>query len=279
MLPTFLIIGAMKSGTTSLYAYLKEHPEIGMPYNKEPDFFSNESCWTKGLTWYEGLFDGFKNKTARGEASVNYTKFPYYKDVPERICSIIPQVKLIYVLRSPVERTYSHYVHNVFAGIEAESFENAIRNKPLYIQASLYYSQIEQYLKYFPRENMLIFLLDDLKNYPLATVQKVFAFLGVNSGFVPEGISEVRHQGAAKRGQDNLFMKLLRKSPFYHIAVAVLPDSLKDLFACLLKKKICRPAPMSDAMHNQLLQMLSADIDKLSSFLDRDLSVWTAPKM
>lgn len=278
MLPTFLIIGAMKSGTTSLYAYLKEHPQIGMPVNKEPDFFSNELVWQRGLSWYENLFDAFQEKTALGEASVNYTKYPYYDNVPSRIASILPGVKLIYILRPPVERIYSHYLHNVYAGIEDESFEQAVANKPLYIQTSLYYTQIEQFLHHFAQERLMVLLLEDLQQQPLATVQRIFAFLGVDASYVPPNIHVIKHQGKLKRGSDNVLMKFLRKTRCYHAAADKLPNPVKDLSSYLLKKKVSKPEPMSVSLYNKLLSELLEDIERLSRFLNRDLTAWISQK-
>ncbi len=278
MLPNFLIIGAMKSGTTSLYAYLREHPEIGMPVIKEPNFFSDNSVWAKGVKWYESLFANCQDNKVIGEASVNYTKYPYYKDVPKRIFSLIPQVKLIYVLRSPIERIYSHYMHNVFAGIEHDPIEKAIFEKPLYIHTSLYYTQIEQFLQYFPRENLMVFLFDDLKRDPLGTVRNIFAFLGVDSSFIPPNIHEVKHRTKMKKGVDNFIMKVLRRQRFYSLLTNKLPEGLKLAGAVFLKKKISEPGPMTDRLHDELLSIISPDMSRLACFLGRDLSCWNLQK-
>ncbi len=278
MLPNFLIIGAMKSGTTSLYSYLRTHPDIFMPTNKEPGFFSNEPVWNKGIIWYESLFAGSENQKARGEASVNYTKHPYYENVPSRIQSLCQDVKLIYILRSPVERIYSHYLHNVYAAIESLPFEQAIEKRPLYIQASQYYFQIEQYLDFFPRDNLLILILDDMKSNPLGTVKQVFNFIGVDNSFIPPNINEVKHQAKLKRGRDNALMKILRRSPFYHYLSDILPDNIKAFSGIMLKQKLQGAEPISGKMHNVIIDRIKPDTLRLSEFLRRDLDFWDLDK-
>lgn len=264
----------MKSGTTSLYSYLKNHPDVFMPANKEPAFFSNERIWNKGVKWYESLFIGQEDKKAVGEASVNYTKFPYYKSVPERIYALIPEVRLIYVLRSPVDRIYSHYLHNVYAGIEHDPLQKAIVEKPLYIQTSLYYTQIEQYLKHFDREQLLILLLDDMKEDPADTTRQVFEFLQVDSTYVPPNITEVRHQTKEKRGKDNNIMKMLRKTPLYPYLKEKIPSDIKSKAGLILKTKIQQTEPLSDSIKKKLYHYVSNDLGKMAAFLNRDLSFW-----
>jgi hypothetical protein len=268
----------MKSGTTSLYAYLKEHPEIFMPAVKEPNFFCNDILWAKSVRWYESLFKSDNKKKAFGEASVGYTKHPYYKDVPKRIFSLVPNMKLIYILRSPIERIYSHYWHNVYSAIESYPLERAISENPLYIQTSLYHYQIEQYLKFFEKRNLLVILLDDLKKEPLKVAGTVFNFLSVDSSFIPPNIYEVKHQTKSKRGRDNFLMKLIRRMPAYFYLSDLLPHRLKTLSGFLLKKKLGEPEPMTEDLISKLNSALIDDVHKLSDFLDRDLSVWELKK-
>src|SRR6266568_8270036 len=117
-LPNFLIVGAMKSGTSSLWSYLRSHPQVFMPDMKEPMFFVEKKNWSKGLDWYRGLFDDAGEAVAIGEASQPYTMAHSFPGVPGRIVSLIPDVKIIYVLRHPVERMRSHYLHDRVIGTE-----------------------------------------------------------------------------------------------------------------------------------------------------------------
>jgi len=274
MLPNFLIIGAMKSGTTSLYHYMKTHPEIFLSSIKEPNFFTKD-IQKKDLEWYKSLFSDGKKAKALGEASVNYSKYPHYTGVPQRIASLNKNIKLIYVLRNPLARTCSHYLHNIYAGIEPDSFKEAIAKRPLYIQASLYYMQIQEYLKFFPREQLLIFLLDDLKKNPRDTVKKVFTFLDVDNQFMPPNIDEVKHQTKSKKGKDTIVVKIMKKLPFYHQINNNISDSLKQFIGIFFKKKIMVIPPKQADIPSDIIKLIKEDIAKLSDFLNRDLSFWT----
>lgn len=179
--PNFLVLGAMKSGTTSLYHYLRAHPEVFMPGLKEVDFFTTEMNWSKGWRWYARQFeDAPPEASALGEASTSYTKHPRYPGVPGRIAQYLPDAKLIYVVRHPIDRMRSHYQHNVALGEERTPIDEALISNPAYFDCSRYAMQIERYLEHFPRERVLLLTSEDLRHERAATVRKVLAFLEVD---------------------------------------------------------------------------------------------------
>ncbi len=182
MLPTFLVIGAMKAGTTSLAEYLSAHPEIFLTAEKEPHFFSFRDRQALGLEWYESLFDRADGAIARGEASTTYTKYPQYAGVAQRIAEHLPDARLIYIIRDPIDRIRSQYQHHVAIGIERAPFEEAVLENPYYVDFSRYACQIEQYLEHFPREQLLIVTSEDLRRERVATLGKVYDFVGVDEG-------------------------------------------------------------------------------------------------
>jgi hypothetical protein len=180
-LPNFLVIGAMKSGTTSLYHYLRAHPQVYMPELKEVDFFTTELNWGKGWRWYHRQFeDPPMEATALGEASTSYTKHPRYPGVSERIAGYLPEAKLIYVVRNPIDRMRSHYQHNVALGDERAPIDEALLTNPAYLDCSRYSMQLERYLEHFERDRILIFSSEDLRHYREQTMRKVLAFLDVD---------------------------------------------------------------------------------------------------
>lgn len=188
-LPTFLIIGAMKAGTTSLYHYLREHPSVFMPEYKAPEYFAGGSHWQRGIGWYRGLFSAAPpSAVALGEASNVYTKYPRYAGVPERIALTIPDVKLIYSIRDPVDRIRSHWQTRAAEGVEKLPIEHAVLANPIYLDYSRYAMQLEQYLKVFRREQILIVRAEDLRDDRHTTVRQVYEFLGVDPGYVPPNI-------------------------------------------------------------------------------------------
>jgi Sulfotransferase domain len=185
-LPTFIVIGAMKAGTTSLYHYLRHHEQIFMPRVKELDFFVADHNWTRGLDWYRRQFADAGDAVARGEASTLYTKYPEHRGVPRRIATVLPDVRLIYVVRDPLVRLRSHYQHRVMTGAETDPPEVALFSNPVYLDCSRYAMQLEQYLDHFSRQQILLVTSEALRTDRRATVQGVYRFLGVADDAVPD---------------------------------------------------------------------------------------------
>ena len=189
--PNFLVLGAMKSGTTSLYHYLRAHPEVFMPELKEVDFFTTELNWGKGWKWYARQFeDAPASARALGEASTSYTKHPRYADVAERIARYLPQARLIYVVRHPIDRMRSHYQHNLALGEERLPIDEALLSNPAYIDCSRYAMQLERYLEHFPREQILVFSSEALRHERVETMRKVLEFLGIDPKVDPSSLEE-----------------------------------------------------------------------------------------
>lgn len=198
-LPTFIVIGAMKAGTTSLYHYLRNHDEIFMSRIKELDFFAEKGNLHRGLDWYRHQFSEAGDAVARGEASTLYTKYPEHDGVPARIAEVMPDVRLIYVVRDPIVRLRSHYQHRVMTGAETAPPETALFEYPVYLHTSSYGMQLEQYLDHFPREQILVVTSEGLKADRLATVQQVYSFLGVDPSRVPDVLDQEFYRTAQRR--------------------------------------------------------------------------------
>jgi hypothetical protein len=198
-LPNFLIIGAQKAGTTALYAYLRWHPAIGGPFWKEVSFFDRH--WARGEAWYRGQFPLRRHGRLAGEASPSYVFHPL---APDRVASLVPDVKLIVLLREPGERAYSHYQHEVALGREPLSFEDALGAEDerlrgeverlsadpkafsfawwnhTYASRGLYADQLELWFELFPREQVLALTTDELGARPAETYATVLSFLGAS---------------------------------------------------------------------------------------------------
>lgn len=185
-LPNFLIIGAAKCGTTSLAAYLAAHPHVGMAKPKELNFFSLH--WDKGVDFYRQCFEGVRGHIV-GEASPSYTRYPLITGVPERIVSVIPDVRLIYLIRNPVERIRSDYRHRLYLGSErAPTLLEAIAQDPRYMALSRYANQIDQYLEWFSRDQLLIVEAERLKTARVGVVQQILRFLGADPEILPDNM-------------------------------------------------------------------------------------------
>jgi hypothetical protein len=197
VLPTFVVIGAMKTGTSSLASYLREHPQVFMTTPKEPGFFSMR--WDHGLPWYEALFDGAGEAVARGEASTNYTKAPSLPHVPERMARIIPDAKLVYVVRNPVNRIRSHYVHNAANKGERRKIGVAVRDNPDYLDFSRYSYQLRLFLEHYPRESILVVSSERLRTDREASLKDIFQFVGIDVGITVPNLHLEFNRGDDKR--------------------------------------------------------------------------------
>src|SRR5215475_5027581 len=198
-LPNLIIIGAMKCGTSSLHYYLGFHPQIVMSQQKELNFFIQERNWSKGIDWYKSHFTGAA--TVYGEASPNYTNYPFWTGVPERMASILPDAKLIYLVRDPIERMISQYIHEMAASPEQRTFSEAITDTDNnhYLSRSLYYVQLEQYLKHFSRSQILVLAQEELYAERRTVMETIFRFLEVDLTFSSEKFRQLRHLSKEKR--------------------------------------------------------------------------------
>lgn len=176
--PQFLIVGAMKCATTSLYDQLKSLPGIFMPQLKEPNFFSDDDIYELGTGWYQNLFSGAEPNDICGEASTHYTKFPTYPDTVTRITDILGAPKLIYVIRHPIERLISQYIHEWSQGVISEPINTALDTNPELIEYSRYAMQLSHYAESIGRENILVVQFEHIKQIPDTVLQTVCDFIG-----------------------------------------------------------------------------------------------------
>ena len=162
-LPDFIIIGAMKAGTTSLFNWLGVQSEVVMPQVKEPNFFSDDVSWRRGPEYYSSFFQDVPETKLTGEASVAYTDSGRAERVAERLKATIPSIRLIYVVRHPLDRLRSHFAHEVQRGRERRPFEDAlISSVAPYIRRSCYFTCLEPFLNSFDREQLCVIRFEDL---------------------------------------------------------------------------------------------------------------------
>ncbi|MEM7100809.1 MAG: sulfotransferase domain-containing protein [Pseudomonadota bacterium] len=194
MLPNFLIIGAPRSGTTWLAMNLREHPEIFMPRIKEVHYFDRH--FEEGQGFYEDFFTTATERVI-GEATPDYI---YYPEVPSRISALIPECKMILCLRNPIDRVYSRYWNSVAKYEENRdlSFEDKLREKPLFIDEGKYYTHLKRYYEHFSPDQFLILDFHEINNEPNAVLRRTYDFLGVAPDFVPETTDLVVNTAAAK---------------------------------------------------------------------------------
>lgn len=200
MLPTFIVIGARKSGTSSLWWYLRDHPQVFVPeHDKEPKYFVEERGWSLGQDWYESLFAPAQEDQARGELSTDYTAFPMYAGVPARMKSLIPDVRLVYIMRDPLEHLRSAYEYSLWLGTEARPIREALLYDARYLYECQYSLQIEQYLDHFPRSQMLLLTAEDLRHHRRETLQKLLRFIGVDADQLPANLHDELNRAEGRR--------------------------------------------------------------------------------
>jgi hypothetical protein len=267
----FLIIGAQKSGTTSLFEYVRRHPEIHMPQQKEMAFFSTERNYRRGPERYvKAILVGARPDAVCGEASVAYmdgTPFgglseAEYADfssaslhddaleevVPNRIKRLLPDVRLICVLRDPVERSYSHYRMAVLDRAESRTFDQAVahllepsalksaRVTPTidnsYIVNGEYFRVLKGFLRVFAREQLKVIFSDELAQRPGEVLSDVFRFVGVADDFVPDNLSTRYRKAATERRVGGLDLYALQgrlaHADFARAMWRSLPASIRD---------------------------------------------------
>jgi hypothetical protein len=195
--PNLIVIGGLKCGTTSLHHYLNLHPQIEMSRPKELNFFIEELNWELGAGWYASHFD--PGADVRGETSPHYTNRPRFEGVAERLAETAPDAKLVYMVRDPIARLLSHYVHNVGGGYEQRSLTEALAGDGgAYIDRGRYAFQLEPYLESVGSEQILVVSQDDLHAERDATLRRVFGFLGVDEDFTSPEFDRKWETGAAK---------------------------------------------------------------------------------
>jgi len=288
-MPNFLIIGAMKSGTTALYYYLEQHPEIYMSPVKEPNFFSpqeqeNAADAVTNIGTYQHLFRGGSGKKAIGEASHSCL---YEPRAAAEIRRYVPEAKLIAILRNPIDRAYSHFLHMVRSGTEPlDDFAQALREEEVgihkertfqdYIGRGLYYNQLKRYFGTFPQEQVRVYLYEDLSGAPISTVQDAFRFLKVDDSFVPD--VSLRRNVSGQPKYKTLDGLLRRQSPIKHAAKIYLPARMRwrlsKAFDDLKTRNLVEPPPVQSEVRRQLIRVYREDILRVQELIQRDLSGW-----
>lgn len=290
--PDFIIIGAMKSGTTTLHKYLSGHPDIFMTTPKEPGFFSRNEVFKKGFDWYLSLFQDAKMNQITGEASTCYSRWPAFDEVPERIFNFNNNVKLIYILRHPVERAYSHYGHLTFTDKKSfASFEDALSKENEIVLSSKYMLQLNKFLEYFPKEHILLVDFEELMNNPNNILVKIQKFIGCNVINLSLE-NNIKANKASETTVRNSFVAKLRKIRNLPgikslIDLTISQENRKKLRKgmvgaflnsflgkWLMKTKKDELSPMLPETRVNLLKEFKEDTHALEMFWGRDLSKW-----
>ena len=179
-LPDFVIIGAMKSGTTTLQAQLAAQPGIFMTTPKEPNFFSDDAVFARGAAWYRSLYEGAQPGDLKGEASTHYTKLPTWPRTVARMAEMLEAPRLIYVIRDPVARAVSHYIHEWSEGRMDRDSVTAFEEHPELVDYGRYAMQLEPYVAAFGIGSIHLTSLEQLKDDPDGELELIRRHLGLS---------------------------------------------------------------------------------------------------
>lgn len=293
--PAFIIIGAMKSGTTTLHAYLKRHPRIFFAEQKEPGYFGEDNKYAKGQDWYMGLFHGAREEQVCGEASASCTRLLEHPNAAPRMARLLPNARLIYVMRHPVERAYSHYAvimawRCTTKGLPPLTLAGALREYPTILDTSSYARQIERYLEYFDRRSILLLLLDDVRSRPEAVMDQVQRFVGVEPidllARKPLWLNQAGNAIVVREARRRF--DALRSSPGMGLLRKAVPTVLRRrirrrVLELLRHSRSVRCAadefrqglePLAGASRAALAAALKDETLRLEALLDRDLGEW-----
>jgi hypothetical protein len=231
--PDFLIIGAMKSATSSLYHQLRRQPGVYMPDLKEPNFFSDDDVFSRGARWYENLFESASPDDLCGEASTHYTKLPTYPRTLARLHEALADVRLVYVMRNPVDRLVSQYVHQWSEGEISCGIDEAIVRYPELVDYSRYAFQIAPYVETFGRGAVLPVFFENLKADSQVELERICRFLGYRGS--PEWQPDLK--------PDNVSSKRVRRFPLYGLLV--------DLQLAVRLRRMLVPKPVRTFIRRQ----------------------------
>lgn len=295
-MPNFLVIGAAKAGTTALCQYLAEHPQIYFSPQKEPRFFALEGetitfqgpgdltrfRYVTDVEKYEQLFKNVTNEIALGEGSTWYLYLP---KAAERIKHYIPDVKIIIMLRDPVERAYSNFSGLQREGVEPiKDFEVAIREESArirnnwsptwhYKQKGFYYPQLKRYFDLFDHNQIKVSLYDDFKVNSRMVVQDIYRFLGVDDTFNPDSSQKHNVSGIPKNQLLHQFLK--QSNPLRGFLHSLVPAKLRQQVKNnLINFNLDKLPPLSSEVRRQLIEEYREDILKTQDLINRDISQW-----
>ncbi|MPZ99201.1 MAG: hypothetical protein GEU80_07655 [Dehalococcoidia bacterium] len=274
-LPTFVLIGASRAGTTSTHHYLEEHPDVFVSHPKEPNYFleeGNPKRNVKTLPAYEALFAAARPDQARGECSVSYFRDPVSA---ERIRALVPDVQLLLFLRQPADRAYSSYLlrrrgdSNVR---ERRGPEEALAGpREELVQESLYADDIQRYFDLFGRERFHIEVLEHFAQDPLAAMSRIYTHIGVDPTFRPDTSQRYNEGWAARNARVNA---VLKHPAMRRAARTVFPRAVQQGIRDVARRNSSPPPPLSSELRARLNEFYRPDIERTGELIGRDLSFW-----
>ncbi|MEL6169580.1 MAG: sulfotransferase [Pseudomonadota bacterium] len=226
--PDFLIVGAMKCGTSTLAAQLAAQTGVFMTTPKEPNYFSDDDIYAKGPEWYASLFAPASPGDLKGEASTHYTKMPTYPETLDRLAAVLPSPKIIYVIRNPVARAVSHYIHEWTQGVMSGDIDDQFARHPELVDYGRYAMQIRPFLDRFGSENVLLLTQETMRSDPQGLLSEVADFLGRPGEFTWRDDLGDQNVSAAREKKLPLHSILVANPVATALRRTLVPQGLRD---------------------------------------------------
>lgn len=277
--PTFFIIGASKSGTTSLNRYMAGHPEIAMAEPQEPHQLLGPEYQGR-LDNYRALFAG--HQAIRGECSSGYSNYPYNAEIVDRIADTVPNASFVYLVRDPVDRAVAHYAQHVIKGDEHRPVDEALLPTPdnYYVAASRYATQLERYLSRFEFERILVLEQTELRNQRKETLRRAFEHVGADPGFWDPAF-EYEHNVRTGKNPQNVrlsgFGRFLRDSSLNAASRRLLPRRTREAVVRRARSGLgapVLPAPSVET-RKRLTEALAPETHRIRELLGRKFEAWS----
>lgn len=310
--PDFIVIGAAKAGTTSLAEYFSALPSVFMSTPKEIEFFARDDHYAKGIDWYRSFFAAAEEGQLKAEASTIYSLSPLFPHTAERVAAHLPDVKLIYILREPVSRAYSYYaqlqknyrrwsrdpaIHRSFEDFIHAPADRAPRDRALaafdahlpdepglILDGSDYPSQIEAWLRHFPRDQILFLFFEELHSDPQAVLARIHAFLGLPEPAPDASLPHVNESRGdfARLKQDRMAKEMAETMPVLRRLSRLLPEGFRRSLRGLLLRGLSsreaedpgKPRPMRPETRARLNERFLKDRPRIRNLTGLDPDAW-----
>lgn len=264
--PDFIVIGAMKSATTTLHEQLARQPGIFMTHPKEPNFFSDDANYARGPGWYSSLFRPAGLEDLRGESSTHYTKLPTYPRTVDRMVRDLPRVKLIYVMRHPIDRLVSQYVHEVTVGRIAGDLRVAIATNPELIDYGRYAMQLRPFLDAYGPGAVLPVFFPRMVSHSQVELERIGRFLGHPGPLRWDEALSPQNQGSERLRPSSVRVALVQAPGLTTIRKRVVPRRVSESIRGFWRARI-EPPRISTALAARLREVYDADLAQLGDWL------------
>lgn len=272
--PNFVIIGAMKCATSTIHDQLAKQDGISMSEPKEPNFFSDEEVWAKGLGWYGSLFDSMPDGDLKGESSTHYTKLPTYPECIDRMHEYLPNVKLVYVMRDPVDRLVSQFIHEWSMNKIPKDcpIDRAVDEYLELIDYSRYAMQLEPIVERYGKDSILPVFFERVMDNPQRELERIACFIGYD-GDVEWVEDDAKNVSSQRQRRSPMLNTILNLKIVQMLRRTLLPESLRAKIRSRWTMKD-RPT-LSEAVIERVRERLDPDMAELGKMLGVDLSCET----